>query len=161
MKHEQEDTRGELRGVALILTNPAGEILTLEEFETKIHVGKQAGMRSIPMETSYPGEPDESAVERLIAEELPGIEKQTQGPVLRIGRYQIVAGAWVTLYKAEVIHTILPEKIGEGVGNYKWVAPEEALTFWLRQGAEEMIADFQQGKENAVVQTTCKSPHRF
>ncbi len=146
-----------MKGVALVLVSPAGEILTLEEFESKPHIGKYAGMRSIPMETSHPGEKDVLALKRLVTEELPDIERMIVGPATRIGRYQIVPKVWVALYKAEVLQPILPRKIGKEVGNHKWVTAEEALTFWLRQGAKEMISDFQRGKTR-VVRKTCEPP---
>ena len=48
-----------VRGVALIVENPEGKILVLQECESKPHLGKYPGMFSIPMETSKPNEPVE------------------------------------------------------------------------------------------------------
>src|SRR3990167_9749320 len=62
-----------VRGVALVVRNPRGEILLVEEGETKPEFGKYAGMFSPPMETLlYRKEPLLTAVGRLIAEEIPG-----------------------------------------------------------------------------------------
>ena len=78
-----------IRAVALIVVNPNGEVLLLQEFGSKPHIGKLAGMSSIPMETSAPREPDDMVLARLIAEELPGLAPKItiEG---RLGVYRIV-----------------------------------------------------------------------
>jgi hypothetical protein len=148
-----------IRGVALIVENPEGQILVLQEYETKSHLGKCCGMFSIPAETSEPGEPDSSAIVRLVKEELPGFDSLIDGALLtRIGAYRIVPRVWVNLYSARVNSTRLPDSkglAGKEVGNHQWISPAEALNLWLRQGAREMIGDFIANKKRVLCRHCC------
>jgi len=74
IQRRREMTTQRVRGVALIVQNPAGEILVLQEHESKPRFGKYCGMFSIPMETSEPNETDHCTIARLIKEELPGLD---------------------------------------------------------------------------------------
>ena len=99
-----------IRGVALIVQNQKGEILILQEYQTKPHLGKYCGMFSIPAETSKPGESDDSAMCRLIEEELPGFNFLLDGALLtHIGAYRIVPRVWANLYFVKVATTCLPD----------------------------------------------------
>lgn len=146
-----------LWGVALVAVNLDGKILMLTERESKPNIGKPAGSRSIPMETKEPGETDQSALSRLIAQELPGL-----GTTLKLhkkhGTYCVVfenPAAWVRLYSATASDATLPcDNPLSDVGEYSWEAPHDALGLWLRRGAREMIEDFIAGR-NEIVRLWC------
>lgn len=148
-------TRG-IRGVALVVTEPVGTILMLEEFESKPHLGKYAGMTSIPMETCRPGEPHPQTLARLVEEELPGLGEHLTIHPERIGWYRIVPRVWVALYRAEVREPVVPGGDGGEVGNYVWQFPADVLGTWLRQGAREMVEDFVTGC-HGVVRRVCQA----
>jgi len=153
-------TAKNIRGVALVVQNLQGQILVLQEYETKPHFGKRCGMFSIPMETVEPGESDPCAMVRLVADELPGLElgnEQILGS--RIGIYRVVPRVWVNLYSTRTENGQLPNSGGHEVGNHQWMAPEIALHLWLRQGAWEMIRDFMSKKRNALCRR-CRIPDR-
>lgn len=137
-------------GVALIVQNPHGGILILQEFKSKPRIGKCSGMFSIPMETSQDGESDTETLERLKREELLGMTIPKKHAY--VGRYEVVKDIWVTLYATSTLQGILPhlpDNKGE-VGNHRWMEPEKALSLWLRQGAKEMIEDYMKGLKNSV-----------
>lgn len=152
-----------VRGVALIVQNPRGEILVLQEHESKPHLGKYPGMFSIPMETSKPSEPDSCAVVRLIKEELPGLRLVADGTLnAPIGSYRVVPRVWVRLFCIKADNANLPDSDDSNnkeVGNHQWVVPEKALSLWLRQGAHEMISDFI-GNKKGVLCKYCRTPSR-
>lgn len=143
------------RGVALIIENPLGEILVLQELEEKSRLGKKKGMFSIPMETVEQAESDVAALKRLIDEELPGL-----APKIKIietqsfRRYRIAPGVWATLYTAVISDNSLPSVVGSEVTGHKWVRLREALTLWLRKGARDMISDYIEGRSFVVRFTT-------
>jgi hypothetical protein len=146
-----------VRGVALILSNPRGEILLLQELQTKPHFGKYAGMRSPPMETCFEGEQNDSTLDRLVDEELPGFAGRIKIDRERRGVYRIVPGVWVSLYVGQTEDSLLPtpnEKTEE-VGGYIWVSPEEALELWLRQGAREMLAHYIEPRRGVLCRHCC------
>lgn len=148
------------RGVALIISNPRDEILIIQELQTKPHFGKYAGMFSPPMETSQKGERDCSTVGRLIDEELPGLAGHIKIEDERCGVYRIVPGVWVSLYVGHLSSSCLPtptESSRKEVGGYAWVFPDKALTFWLRQGAREMLTDYIENRKNVVCRF-CRPP---
>ncbi len=130
-----------IRGVALFVRNSVESVLILREFENKPYIGKYAGMYSIPMETSLPGDPDSLTLRRLVQEELPGLDDQLRINSCRIGWYRIVPKVWVSLYTASMDSSILPVKRTNEVGDHAWIEPNCVLTLWLRQGAREMIDD--------------------
>jgi len=148
-------------GVALIVQSPEGEILILQELESKPRFGKYSGMFSIPMETSKPNEPDNSAIARLIEEELPGLDLSVDGKFEAcLGAYRIVPRVWVKLFFIKAGNASLPnpdDSENREVGNYQWVNPKEALGLWLRQGAWEMIKDFM-GNKKGVLCRYCRAP---
>jgi len=150
-----------IRGVALIVQNPEGKILVLQEYESKPHFGKYPGMFSIPMETSKPNESDYCAVARLIKEELPGLDFPVDGTLqVRIGSYRIVPRVWVKLFFVKASNARLPDSegsTGREVGSYQWLDPQKALDLWLRQGAREMISDFIGNKKGALCRH-CHTP---
>lgn len=150
-----------VRGVALIVQNPKGEILILQEYETKPRVGKYYGMFSIPMETLESDESDYSAILRLVEEELPGIDLLIDDKLLLyVGSYQVIPGAWGNLYFIKAANAHLPDSDDSNnkeVGNHQWMAPEKALDLWLRQGAYEMISDFV-GNRKGVLCKHCRTP---
>ncbi|HCC59891.1 MAG: hypothetical protein A2402_00680 [Candidatus Staskawiczbacteria bacterium RIFOXYC1_FULL_37_43] len=161
-KGEQEMETQRIRGVALIVQNPKGEILILQEYETKPRFGKYCGMFSVPMETSEPDESDYHAIVRLSEEELPGLDFLFDGVLqARIGSYQIVSHVWVNLYSVRATNARLPDSKdskNKEVGNYRWTSPKKALNLWLRQGAREMINDFIDNKKGALCKCCCP-PH--
>ncbi len=148
-----------IRGVALIVQNPQGKILVLQEFKAKPHFGKYFGMFSIPMETSNHNESDYSAILRLVDEELPGLCFPIDEILkARIGNYRIVSHVWVKLYFIKAVNDRLPDfknSNSEDVGNYQWVEPQTALNLWLRQGAREMINDFVNKKRGVLCRHCC------
>ena len=152
-----------VRGVALIVQNPKGEILILQEYETKPRFGKYCGMFSIPMETLEPDEPDHHAIVRLIKEELSGFDFSFDGALrAHIGAYRIVSHVWVNLYSARTTNTHLPDSKNpknKEVGNYRWTDPKKALDLWLRQGAREMISDFIDNKKGVLCRR-CRTPQK-
>jgi 8-oxo-dGTP pyrophosphatase MutT (NUDIX family) len=156
-KEVRELSRG-IRGVALVVVNPDDEVLILQEFESKPHLGKYPGMFSIPMETSRPGEADRSALVRLVAEEAPGLGDKLEIREERLGVYRIVPHVWVSLYGATAIDAALPDQQGgeSEVGNHAWVSPTEAVALWLRQGAAEMLEDYIAGR-TGVVRRWCRT----
>jgi hypothetical protein len=146
-----------IRGLALAVYNPKGEILVLQEHESKPHLGKLPGMHSIPMETFEPDELDRSCMARLIEQELSGVDISAVLALRHpVGKYQVVRGVWVDLYFAKTENNRLPKPNGE-VGNYRWLSSEKALLLWLRQGAWEMISDSMQNKSN-VICMHCRTP---
>jgi hypothetical protein len=152
-----------IRAVSLIVIHPAGgKILILEERNNKPHLGKYAGMFSIPMETSHPGEADFLALLRLHQEELPGLLLESL-PGILVGEYQVVPGARANLYAttATTSSLHLPRLFCDpDVGNHQWVSPQKAMSLPLRQGAFEMIGDFVAGLQN-VVRTECNAPRNM
>ena len=141
-----------IRGVALVVANPDNEVLILQEFESKPYLGKYAGMFSIPMETSKPGEPDHSALARLVTEELPGFTTSLEISEARRGGYRIGPHGWGSLYAATVPNGTLPNPTSQTseVGNHKWVLLPDAKRLWLRQGAREMLDDFATSQSDVV-----------
>ncbi len=143
-----------VRGVALIVQNPKGEILVLQEYESKPHFGKYCGMFSIPMETSEPNEADCCTIARLIKEELQGFDIPIDGaPEALIGSYRIVPRVWVKLFFIRGKSARLPNLGGlesKEVGNHRWLDPQKTLGLWLRQGAREMISDFISNKKGVL-----------
>lgn len=139
-----------IRGVALVVRNPFGEILVLQEFESKPHLGKYPGMYSIPMETCEPGERQTVALERLVREELLGMPTPLVIVDSSIGVYRIVPHVWAWLYVCGVQGRELPAGENEEVGNFEWMEPERVLHLWLRQGAKEMLADYVNGRTGVV-----------
>lgn len=136
-----------VRGVALVVASSRGHILVLQELQSKPHLGKYSGMYSVPMETSNPEESDESALKRLLSEELTGLElaELSERP---IGWYMIVPGVKVTLYTSQAVDDRLPT-YGVGlpeVTNHQWVPVTEVRKLWLRQGAYEMLSDYIEGR---------------
>lgn len=150
-----------IRGVALILSNPKGSILILQEFVDKPHFGKLAGMFSIPMETSHPGEADIEALRRLHKEELAGLPSPHL-PGVHVGAYRIVPRVWVKLYAAtaDCSRTSIFSGNRHEVGNHAWLPVSEALKLRLRQGAREMIMDHVAGKRG-VLRRACSAPREF
>ncbi|MEK7519327.1 MAG: NUDIX hydrolase [Patescibacteria group bacterium] len=151
-------SRGDKRGVALLVTNPKREIIILEEFQEKREFGKLAGMFSIPMETSEPAEDDCLTLKRLVEHELCGFNSKIYIERLS-GSYQVVPGIWVFLYVAQFPDCVLPslDPTGE-VGNHRWMNPRMALDLRLRQGAREMIRDYLNGYgySGKIVRFKCK-----
>jgi len=150
-----------IRGVALIVQNLEEKILILQEYEAKPHFGKYCGMFSIPMETSEPDEPNCYTIIRLIKEELPGFNLPIENALRsHIGAYRIASHVWVDLYSVMTTNNCLPDSENvknNEVGNHQWVHPKEALNFWLRQGAREMINDFI-NKKKGVLCKYCRAP---
>lgn len=150
-----------IHGVALIVVNNKEEILILQEYETKPFLGKYSGMFSIPMETSGPGESDDSTLTRLIQQEIPGLNFSLDDALNSfIGIYRIVPNVWVTLYAIKTRDLFLPQIKSSEVGNYQWLTPRTALSLWLRQGAWEMINDFLGGKKG-VFCLNCQTPSQL
>lgn len=138
-----------LRAVALIVANPAGEILVLQETVDKPHIGKHAGMWSIPMETCEVGQDFAAALRQLHEQELGGLPS-IQIPGRRIGTYRVVPNVWAELHAAMSSTYHLPQVSGDNpeVKNHQWVSIQKALDLWLRRGALEMIRDYARGLEN-------------
>ena len=133
-----------LRGVALIVRNPNNEIVLVEELQTKERYGKYAGMFSPPMETCHDEESDESALIRLVDEELPGLAEYIVINPERRGMYQVVPDVWVSLYTGQIQNLLLPtlDATSIEIGRHVAEPPTQALTRWLRQGAREMLLDY-------------------
>ena len=156
-----------VRGVALIVSNPSRKIMLLQERETKVRLGKHAGMFSPPMETCCKGESDVIAVLRLIEEELPRFPGHIEVEQNPRGVYQVVSSVWASLYVGYTESSSLPIPV-EGpveVGGHLWIPPHEALMLWLRQGAFEMLSDYT-SVQNRVVRQHCRPvsatpPHAF
>ena len=60
----------EIYAVGLLLSDPSGNLLVLEELISKPKYLKKAGMRTFPMETKEPGETIKHTLGRLIDEEV-------------------------------------------------------------------------------------------
>ncbi len=147
--------RALLRGVALMIVNPEGAILLLQELEAKPDLGKYVGIYSIPMETIEEGEDEQEALARLIAEELGGLPVEVE-PEYR-GLYWIAPYARASLYVGRTKTNRLPigpQKLGE-VDGYQWVSPKKALEFWVRRGVREMLADYIGGR-SGVTRRYCR-----
>lgn len=144
-----------LRAVALIVANPVGEILVLQEFVAKPHIGKYEGMWSIPMETRDPGQDDHATLRQLHEEELAGLPS-IQMPPRYIGAYQVVPDVWATLFATTSSTYVLPPISADHpeVRNHEWMPIQAVLGLWLRRGAAEMVRDYAGGLEN-VVRTDC------
>ena len=140
------------RGVALIVSDPLGEVLIVRELESKPHIGKCAGMFSPPMETSHNGEPDCLALARLVDEELPGLANHIKIDSRRRGAYRVVRGVWVSLYVGQSQNSLLPtpDKRSEEIEGHAWVLPKDALMLWLRQGAREMLVDYIENRYDVI-----------
>ncbi|MBI5405382.1 MAG: NUDIX hydrolase [Candidatus Kerfeldbacteria bacterium] len=150
-----------IRGVALIVINPSGHIMVLQELEDKPHLGKYAGMWSIPMETLEPSETHYAGLRRLMTEELPGLRVEHLSlDCAPIGCYRIAAQVWVTLYVARASTFDLPKPNGDReVGQHEWVPIAEGLNRWLRRGAAEMIEDYAD-RYSQVRRTACRNINR-
>ena len=155
-------TAQRIRGVALIVQNPQGKILVLQEFKAKPYFGKYCGMFSIPMETSEPNEPNYFTILRLVREELPGFSFPSKNVLQsHIGIYRIASHV-CNLYFVKVADDRLPDSKNsksKEVGNYQWMDPEKALDLWLRQGAWEMINDFINNKKGVFCRH-CRTPQK-
>ncbi|MEK7133587.1 MAG: hypothetical protein AAB804_00790 [Patescibacteria group bacterium] len=140
-----------LRAVALVVANPVGEILVLQERVSKPHIGKYAGMWSIPMETREFGKDDLATLKQLHEQELAGLPS-IHIPGRYIGAYRVVPGAWARLYATMSSTYHLPSVSNDQmeVGNHQWVSIQDALKLWFRQGAYEMIRDYAGGIENVL-----------
>ena len=149
-----------LRAVALIVANPAGEILMLRERRGKKEIDKPENSDSIPMETCEAlNEHHHSALVRLHTEELSGLTS-VHVPGRYIGVYRVVPGVWVSLYATMSSSYVLPVEAGDQpeVDNYRWMSLQDVLALeTLRRGAYEMVRDFAGGLEG-VVQTYCVRP---
>jgi len=141
-----------IRGVALILSNPRGEVLLLKELQTKPHLGKYEGMLSPPMETCLEGETNPSTLDRLVEEELPGFVGHVKIDGERRGVYRVAPQAWASLYVGQTEDLLLPklDEKSDEVGGYFWLPPKDALTSWLRRGASEMLSDYVEGRWNVI-----------
>ncbi len=146
-----------LRAVALAVSNPDGDILMLEELTSKPYLGKLAGMRSIPMETKRPDEPDAAALARLLDEEAAGLDGTVAIDATVIGCYRIVPHVWVRLYGARCAVRTVPTGGDADIGNHAWIRPADALGLWLRRGAREMITDSGNGCRG-IVRRHCQPP---
>lgn len=152
--------RQKTRGVALIVASPDDRLLVLQEFEDKPQYGKHAGMFSMPMETARDGELDQAILDRLVEEELPGMNHDLALQAVPYGLYRIVANVWVRLYAVQTASIALPIEPSTSkreVGNYWWCAPSNTSRLWLRQGAREMFADYLASQMN-VVRRRCEPP---
>lgn len=143
-------------GVALIVVNPEGHVLVVQELETNIGHGKVAGMCGIPMETSHEGEFDQMALQRLVQEELSGMHVDIEG--VSFGNYQVMPGIWVRLYLGSTGDSSLPSKDTptDGVTGHAWLSVQEATGLWLRRGAWEMLRDYEDG-QRGVSRETCRA----
>ena len=144
-----------LRAVALFTSNPAGELLVLDEFVAKPYLGKYAGMSSIPMETCHHNEKDLAALQRLHDEELTGLPCLADPTY--IGAYRVAPRAWAKLYATKIASAAAPIISGHTleVGNHRWIPLQEALELWLRRGALEMIQDCAAGRRD-VLRRKCR-----
>ncbi len=140
-----------LRAVALVVANPAGEILVLQETVNKPHIGKYQGMWSIPMETCETGGSYLSTLRQLHEEELGGL-LSIQMPARRIGAYRVAPNIWAQLHATTSSTYHLPSVFGDEseVRNHQWVPIQEAIGLWLRRGALEMIRDYAGGREDVL-----------
>lgn len=150
------------QGVALIIVRrPDRFIYTIRENETNTSYDKIAGMRSIPMETLKHGETRESALARLLIEEI--TERLEVTNFERVGMYGVGVAA-VTCWTVEVGPQvgINPHfsfyNNGDGVSEPLWVPPDELINngFWLRRGALEMVSDYLNGRKG-VYRMSCQS----
>lgn len=150
-----------IRGVALIVTNPSGRIMVLQELEDKPRFGKHAGMWSIPMETLEANETHYTGLRRLMKEELPGLLVEHMSlDCTPIGSYRIAPRVWGTLYVARSSSFDLPKSNGDReVGQHEWVHIAESLNRWLRRGAAEMIEDFA-NRRSQIRRTACRTINR-
>lgn len=130
-----------LRGVALIVENPEGEILVLRELKSKPWLGKWAGMYSIPMETIKTSESDKETLQRLRREELGDLEVEIESEPR--GTYQVVRIARLKLYVGRTKTKTMPNVNGsKEVDQHQWKAPRTALDMWVRRGVREMLEDY-------------------
>jgi ADP-ribose pyrophosphatase YjhB (NUDIX family) len=132
-------------GVALILRNWHGKVLVLREKQTKLELGKMAGMYSIPMETVkiLEGETPREAVERMIREEVPCFDKHVEFAPDWERAYRARRGIWVLLYTGFTwrVDTPILTKPSDEVDDHRWMFPQDILKLWTRKGVREMIMD--------------------
>ena|SRR3989344_119508 len=148
-----------LQAVALLVANPAGDILVLQEFVAKPHIGKETAMWSPPMETLEPGMSDHFGLQQLHTQELEGLPS-IKVPGRYVGAYGVVPDAWARLYATVSTTYDLPVSVGQAdVGNHQWIPPQKACGLWLRRGALEMIQDYMAGPATwPVFRYDCRQP---
>jgi hypothetical protein len=148
-----------IQGVASIIVDRNDLIYTVVEKTSRPEYGKEAGMRTPPMETVIPGETPDQTLSRLFQEEVH--ERLTILGTEMIGLYGLNS-AGVKLFVVHVDrsghshngngynHNIN----GHEVTDPKWLKPEELMTERVRMGVAEMIGDYVSG--NRDVRRECK-----
>lgn len=130
-------------GVGVIITTPnAQRVLMVTEMESKPWLGKEVGDLSFPMETCEPGELPHQARQRLLDEEVPGLELAglsfEDNPA---GIFEVVSGVFLLVYWGRVYYPVKPLPSPRGdVANPQWMTPNEACACKLRRGALEPLA---------------------
>lgn len=136
-----------VRGVGIVLFGPTGRVLVLRELKSKPHNGKHAGMLSIPFETIEDGETKESALGRLIYEEI-GV-KITAPPVffreffIELSDNQCVQ---LFVFNGNVDREFVARPNDTDVEHYGWMSPQDILQLDSQNRRQEValiLAEYQ------------------
>jgi len=113
-------------GVGLILiAETTGRLLILRELKSKPEIEKEAGMISFPLETVKNGEAKETALQRLIFEEI-GIDLQIN-PTFFGGIFSIVQNAQTVAAYAFCEKEFKPHPTDNDIEYFGWLLPQELM----------------------------------
>lgn len=130
-------------GVGLILFAPTGKVLVLRELKSKPHNGKYSGMLSIPFETMEEGETKESALKRLIHEEI-GREVTADLVFFKEFLVELNVNHSVQLFvfTGTVTHQFVACPNDTDVEYYGWMSPQDILRLNPENRRKEVGAIF-------------------
>lgn len=136
-----------VRGVGLILFEPTGKILLLRELKSKPRNGKYSGMLSVPLETMEERETKESALNRLIYEEI-GTEITTSPVFFKEFFIELSDNQSVQLFifKGTVDREFVARPNDTDVEYYGWMSPQDILQLDLQSRRQEValiLAEYQ------------------
>lgn len=118
-------------GVGLILYNPTGHILVIKELVAKPEIEKEAGMLSIPFETSDEGEDSYMTLVRLVTEE---VGRNIVPRKIRLFGTFTVKDTEIRCYTAVCDHVVSDFKpTSDDVEIVGWMAPRELLEMHVRR----------------------------
>ena len=147
------------QGVAAIIVDRSTNLIyTVVETTNRPDYGKEAGMRTHPMETFDIGQTEDQALSQLFKQEVH--ETLTIIRTELIGYYGINIAA-VRLFLVQTERN--GSKNGAGLNHNwngqeirdpRWMKPEDLIREWVRMGVSEMVEDYLVGKRN--VRRECK-----
>ena len=126
-------------GVGLLLFAPSGKIFVLRELVSKPQINKEAGMISIPFETTIKGESHIDTLQRLIYEEIG--EELNSKPVF-FKKFLIKASQThsieIFVYTASTTNEFIAHPHDNDIIHYGWLTPRELLNIKTERVRQEV-----------------------